>query len=31
MNIKDEYMNQAIKIAKNIDKLNIIREQQQVY
>jgi hypothetical protein len=26
MNIKDDYMNQAIKIAKNIDKLNIITE-----
>lgn len=29
MNIKDEYMNQAIKIAKNIDKLNIITEHTQ--
>ena len=29
MNIKNEYMNQAIKIAKNIDKLNIITEHTQ--
>lgn len=29
MNIKEEYTNQAIKIAKNIDKLNIITEHTQ--
>jgi len=29
MNIKDEFTNQAIKIAKNIDKLNIITEHTQ--
>lgn len=29
MNIKDDYINQAIKIAKNIDKLNIITEHTQ--
>jgi hypothetical protein len=29
MNIKDEYTNQAIKIARNIDKLNIITEHTQ--
>lgn len=29
MNIKEEYMNQAIKIAKNIDRLNIITEHTQ--
>jgi len=29
MNIKQEYMNQAIKIAHNIDKLNIITEHTQ--
>lgn len=29
MNIKDEYTNQAIKIAHNIDKLNIITEHTQ--
>jgi DNA-binding transcriptional regulator YhcF (GntR family) len=29
MNIKTEYMNQAIKIAQNIDKLNIITEHTQ--
>jgi transcription initiation factor TFIIIB Brf1 subunit/transcription initiation factor TFIIB len=29
MNIKNEYMDQAIKIAKNIDKLNIITEHTQ--
>jgi transcription initiation factor TFIIIB Brf1 subunit/transcription initiation factor TFIIB len=29
MNIKEEYMNQAIKIARNIDKLNIITEHTQ--
>ena len=29
MNIKEDYMNQSIKIAKNIDKLNIITEHTQ--
>ena len=29
MNIKEEYTNQAIKIAKNIDRLNIITEHTQ--
>ena len=29
MNIKEEYMNQAIRIAKNIDRLNIITEHTQ--
>ncbi len=29
MNIKDEYTNQAIRIARNIDKLNIITEHTQ--
>jgi transcription initiation factor TFIIB len=29
MNIKEDYMNQAIKIAKNIDKLNVITEHTQ--
>ena len=29
MNIKEDYMNQAIKIARNIDKLNIVTEHTQ--
>jgi transcription initiation factor TFIIB len=29
MNIKEDYMNQAIKITKNIDKLNVITEHTQ--